>query len=153
MATAFEILQKLHNEGIDIVRVNTINSDMIKNDSIKLHIIEWSDTKDRSIKSIKVTETDSDWVNDEVTNKLEYTTKSYLDENSDYVFKLKPNNKGIAISYKPFNTVEDMELNFYVTITLEDDFLFSHAFRTFIHGGGGNNSGVGDSNGSIGKPS
>ncbi|MFN8284737.1 MAG: hypothetical protein U0U67_16050 [Chitinophagales bacterium] len=152
MATQFELIKKLYDAGIEIVRVETITPDMITSGSSKVHVIEWSDKNNRSIKEINVKETDSNWINDKLTNELEYNCRKDLNENSEYIFKLQPGNKGIAISYKPFNTVEDMELSFYVTIMLEDGFQFSHAFRTFIHGGGGNNSGVGDSNGSIGKP-
>ena len=132
-------------QGIELDGVLTFSPEEVSNNAFKIHLIQWSDEKNRPIAldNITIKQYDEKWQNP-IDDKL-VITPVIQSSNTDGVLKLDDGNIGFSIQYKPFVAGEEYKAWFIVTIKIVGEDSFDIAFSSFIKGGG-TSTGHGDVN-------
>jgi hypothetical protein len=119
--------------GVKFERIITLSPENISKNSVKEHIIEWSDINGRPIESISIKEYDADWLNQK-SNSITIINKQ-LSSADTGIYKLSNKNSGYLIRYQPFIPAEAYNLWFIVSIKLKGENAFDVAFFSSITGG------------------
>jgi hypothetical protein len=129
-------------KGVDFERIETVTSEVVNVDTVKTHIIEWSDLqKDRNVESVIIKQYSDNWQT-ELNPPILSFQSNILSDDSVGVFQLTDDNRGVAISYKPYTTGEEYSIWFIVSITIAGETVpFDVAFYSYIKGGDTNGHG------------